>query len=141
ITQPYRIPGTPNYPDEKKRGRGRTVVATKLIHVSDRLWTPEEITAAFPVIDKPKRRASGATIAPVPVNRGRRAMARVKIATKASAKMDRSNHFHSCISSAVRAGMTADEIEAEMRNNPDGCAQKYLENGDRLQAEIQRSVE
>src|SRR5262249_22788548 len=73
VTQPYRVAGTPNSPDAKKRERGRVVVATKLTHVSDRLWTPEEITAAFPVTDKPKRRA--AIIAPIPINRGRRAMA------------------------------------------------------------------
>jgi hypothetical protein len=47
ITQPYRIPGTPNYPDAKKRARGRIVVPTKLICVSDKLWTPDEIEAAF----------------------------------------------------------------------------------------------
>src|SRR5262249_46069288 len=29
--------------------------------------------------------------------------------------------------------------ELELRNNPQGCASKYLENGDRLRAEIERS--
>jgi hypothetical protein len=47
ITQPFRIPGTPNYPNAKKRARGRVVVPTKLIAVSDKLWTPSEIEAVF----------------------------------------------------------------------------------------------
>src|SRR6516165_4442806 len=47
VTQPYRIPGTPNYPDAKKRARGRVVVPTRLLSVSDKLWTPTEIETAF----------------------------------------------------------------------------------------------
>src|SRR6516164_4655791 len=30
ITQPYRVPGTPNYPDSKKIARGRMTVLTRL---------------------------------------------------------------------------------------------------------------
>jgi hypothetical protein len=47
VTQPYRVPGLINYPDAKKRARGRIAVATKLVAVSDRLWTRAEIEAAF----------------------------------------------------------------------------------------------
>jgi hypothetical protein len=31
------------------------------------------------------------------------------------------------------------DLEAEMRKHPDGCAGKYLKSGDRLRAEIDRS--
>src|SRR5262249_17227710 len=47
VTQPYRVPGTPNYPDEKKRKRGRVAVPTRLISVSNKLWDPVEIEAVF----------------------------------------------------------------------------------------------
>jgi hypothetical protein len=47
VTQPYRVPGTPNFPDAKKASRGRVVVPTELVRVSDRLWTPSEIEAVF----------------------------------------------------------------------------------------------
>src|SRR5262249_53210473 len=47
ITQPFRVAGLPNFPNAKKRERGRTVVQAKLVRVSDRLWTPNEIRAAF----------------------------------------------------------------------------------------------
>ena len=53
--------------------------------------------------------------------------------------MDRSAQFQSVVNAAVRAGMTLDQLEAEMRQHPDGCAGKYLESGDRLRAEIDRS--
>ena len=35
--------------------------------------------------------------------------------------------------------MSPDEIEVEMREHPDGPQRKYLEHGDRLRAEIDRS--
>jgi hypothetical protein len=66
IVQPYRVPGTPNYPDAKKRARGRTVVATKLIAISDRLWDPAEIETEFSTAEtqpekaQPRGKAAGA---------------------------------------------------------------------------------
>src|SRR5262249_51635998 len=62
-----------------------------------------------------------------------------KLAAKATPKMDRSAQFQSAVNAAARAGMTADQLEAEMRQHPTGCASKYLENGDRLRVEIDRS--
>ncbi|MFY9770242.1 MAG: DUF3631 domain-containing protein [Xanthobacteraceae bacterium] len=53
--------------------------------------------------------------------------------------MDRSAQFQSAVNTAVHAGVTPDDLEAEMRKHPGGCASKYLENGDRLRAEIDRS--
>jgi hypothetical protein len=48
ITQFYRVPGTPNYPNATKQARGRTTIeSTRLIESSGRLWTPEELLAAF----------------------------------------------------------------------------------------------
>jgi hypothetical protein len=147
VTQPYRIPGTPNYPDAKKRERGRTVVTTKLIAVSDRLWVPSEIEATFPIdgtqAAKTKliRKATGSLgrSATQPSNLRREAIAKAKIGAKVNLQTDRSAAFQSAVNAAVRAGMSADEIETEMRKNPDGPQQKYLEATDRLRAEIDRS--
>src|SRR6476646_9538153 len=51
ITQCYRVAGTPNYPNEAKRKRGRvTVEATRIVEHSGKLWSPEELLAAFPPI-------------------------------------------------------------------------------------------
>ena len=66
VTQPYRIAGTPNFPDAKKRARGRVVVPTRLISVSDKLWTPAEIEARFSTDgvqatkSQPRRNVAGA---------------------------------------------------------------------------------
>jgi hypothetical protein len=43
------------------------------------------------------------------------------------------------VNSAARAGMTPDQLELELRQHPQGCAGKYLESGDRLRQEIDRS--
>ncbi len=144
ITQPFRVPGTVNYPTAKKTARGRVVVPTKLIRVSDRLWTPGEIEATF-TTDKaqtadtqPRRNVRGALNGGAP-HRSTPRRVRRKIAVKATPDMDRSAAFQSAVNTAVRAGMTPDQIEAEMRKHPDGPQQKYLEGGDRLRQEIDRS--
>ena len=144
VTQPYRIPGTPNYPDAKKRERGRTVVATKLIAVSDRLWDPTEIQAAFSTGGEEVAKTPPTTRATGALNRGAplaKAIAKAKIAAKVNSKTDRSAVFQSGVNAAVRAGMTPDQVEAEMREHPDGPQQKYLEGGDQLRQEIDRSLE
>jgi hypothetical protein len=148
VTQPYRIPGFPNYPDAKKRARGRIVVATKLIAVTDRLWDPAEIEAEFSTgktqAEKPQPagKAAGALKQEAPHRSTplRKVIAKAKIAAKVNAKTDRSAAFQSAVNAAARAGMTADQIEADMRAHPDGPQQKYLEDGDRLRPEIDRSL-
>ena len=60
VTGCYRLPGTPNFPDRKKLARGRTVVPTQLIRVTDKTWTPDELSAAFPSITNPKLKVAKA---------------------------------------------------------------------------------
>jgi hypothetical protein len=48
ITQPYRVAGTPNYPDAKKAARGRTIVPTRIVEITGKTWTASELAAAFP---------------------------------------------------------------------------------------------
>jgi hypothetical protein len=145
ITQPFRVAGLPNYPNAKKRERGRTVVATKLVRVSDRLWTPDGIRAAFSTQaakPQPITKPAGALKAPAPSPsaRHRKAVAKAKISAKVNSKTDRSAAFQSAVNAAARAGMTPDQIEVEMRDNPNGPQQKYISEGtDRLRAEIDRS--
>jgi hypothetical protein len=149
ITQPYRIPGTPNFPDYRKRVRGRTVVPTKLIRVSDRLWTPSEIEATFSTGKtqvaevQPSRKAAGA-LKQNGLGRStprRKAIAKAKIAAKVKSRTDRSAAFHAAVCAAADAGMSPDQVETEMREHPDGPQQKYLKDGDRLRQEINRSFE
>ena len=149
VTQPFRIPGTPNYPDAKKRARGRAVVPTKLIAVSDKLWTSSEIETVFSTEEtqtaktQPARKVAGALNAGArtPGTPHRKAIAKAKIAAKVNSKTDRSVSFHSAVTAAARAGMSPDEVEVEMREHPNGPQQKYLEGGDRLRQEIDRSFD
>ena len=149
ITQPYRVAGLPNFPNSKKLARGRAVASTKLIRVSDRLWTTTEIEAVFSTAKtqatktQPRRNAAGA------LNRGaphrstprRKAIAKRKIATTVDSQTDRSAAFQSAVNAAARAGMTPDQVEVEMRKHPNGPQQKYIEGTDRLRQEIDRSFE
>jgi hypothetical protein len=143
VTQPYRVPGLPNYPDAKKRERGRVVVPTKLIRVSDKLWTPVEIEAAFSTGEvqiantQPARKLAGA-LKPTPRHK---ATAKARIAAKVKSQTDRSAAFHAVVCACADAGMSADEIETEMRQHPEGPQQKYLKGTDRLHAEVGRSLD
>ena len=99
VTQPYRIPGTPNYPDAKKRARGRVVVPTRLIAVSDKLWVPTEIEAAFATDEtqaaktQARRKATGTLKRNGPTHSTPRLVAVVKrkLAAKVTAETDRSS--------------------------------------------------
>ena len=151
VTGCYRLPGTPNFPDAKKQARGRISVPTQLLRVTDKVWSVDDLNAAFPSIANQKLKAAKAQPAEKPVgalNGGgpirstppKSTVVKLKVARKASPEMDRSAQFQST-STAVRAGMAPDDLETLMRQHPDGCAGKYLEGGDRLRKEIERSYE
>jgi hypothetical protein len=132
IVQPYRVPGCPNFPDSKKIARGRTVVPTRLISVTNKVWTADELAAVFST-DKtqaaptqPRRKAAHALKRSAPHRSTplRKVIAKAKIAAKVNAKTDRSAAFQSAVNAAADAGMTADQIEAEMRKHPDWAAAK-----------------
>jgi hypothetical protein len=147
ITGLYRCAGTPNFPCEKKRLRGRTIGPTKLISITDKLWAPDEIEAAFST-DKaqatrtqPSEKAADSlkTNGLSPNTLRLAAAVKRKLARKVTPETDRSSTFQSAVHAAVLAGITADQFEELARQYPDGCASKYLENGDRLKQEIARS--
>jgi hypothetical protein len=132
LTQPFRIAGCPNFVDAKKRARGRVTAPTKLIAVSDKLWTSSEIEAVFSTgkiqaaTSQPIVKAAAALkpATPSPSTRYRKAVARAKILSKITSKTDRSAAFQSAVNAAARAGMTPDQIEAAMRDNPNGASAK-----------------
>jgi hypothetical protein len=132
VTQCVRIPGLPNIPDAKKAARGRIVVPTRIVLHNGRQRDPHELMEAF--TDKQAAFVNAAK----PITPG--SYARHLIAIPAAQLDDRSEHFHKCVCNAIRAGMSIDEIEALMRRHPQGCAEKYLDGGDRLRQEIIRSA-
>ena len=47
-SQPFRVAGTPNFPNKAKQARGRcTVEATRIVDRSGYLWEPDELLKAF----------------------------------------------------------------------------------------------
>jgi hypothetical protein len=140
-TQPFRIPGCPNYPDLKKRARGRVPVPARLLWTSDRTYTHAELLAQW----------AGAEAAPRDIpspSRGiaqpislRPAFCRSKARALLAADItgiDRSSRFMSAVNYAAMGGITAEEFEGMCRQHPAGCAEKYLAGRDRLHEEIRR---
>src|SRR5262245_55140007 len=131
ITQPYRVAGTPNYPDRKKRERGRTVAPTKIIKTSGRVWTKEQLLAAFPEPPREARRQVPSGRSGV-VGEGLEAIV-------ADGSGARSVRFYHAVKAAHAAGMRPDDLEDLMRKPPNGLAAKYLRRKDRLHREIERA--
>ena len=140
ITQPYRVAGTPNYPNARKQARGRIEVAqTRILEESGIVWSREALLEAFPpqaeAEPNPGRSSDG------PAGRtGRTSLiATMLLAEIATPVMDRSVQFHAAVKAAVQAGLSFDDLEQLARQHPQGCASKYLEGRDRLREEIERS--
>ena len=135
LTQPYRVPGTTNFPGKLKLARGRVPVPTGIISLDGRIWSAAELQAAFPEREKPT--ASGG---PRPIGASGKTSHRVEDLV-AETGIDRSSRFHAAVAFAFTDGLTPDDLEAMMRQHPEGCGGKYLEPYDRLAREIERSWE
>jgi hypothetical protein len=60
VTQPYRVPGTPNFPSKKKQARGRTTVEPTRLVAFGPLWEPDALLEAH----KAPAAAGGGATAP-----------------------------------------------------------------------------
>ena len=131
ITQPYRVAGTPNYPNPKKRQRGRVVAATHIAKSGGPVWTREQLIAAFPPVAAQQANDIPTGLTGI-VDDG------VEELVAERSKKRGTQLFIACI--AARAvGMTPDDLEALMRQHPHGCASKFLKPQDRLRKEIVRA--
>lgn len=136
LTQPYRIPGTPNYPGKKKLARGRIVTRTGIISLDGKVWAPDELRAAFPEEKKKAAASPGGEAGPS----GRTSDTVEAICAETDAP-DRSERFFEAIQAGFAEGLTPGDIEDVTRRHPEGCAGKYLEPYDRLRREIDRAWE
>ncbi|MGU3388515.1 DNA-primase RepB domain-containing protein [Methylobacterium sp. D53M] len=136
ITQPYRIPGTPNYPDKRKLARGRVVTQTGIVSLDGRTWSLDELRAAFPEVKR--KAAASSTGGTGPSGRTSDTVEAICAETDAP---DRSERFFEAIQAGFADGLTPGDIEDVMRRHPEGCAGKYLEPYDRLRREIDRAWE
>ncbi len=132
VTQPFRVAGTPNYPDAKKRARGRTVCSTRVLDMAGPVWSAAQLAEAFPPIKEPDAEASASSAGRSGATSG------TFDDLIAEEGEDRSGRFFDAVRVAFRAGMLRGDVEDAMRQRPGGCASKYLKP-DRLAAEIARA--
>ncbi len=133
LTQPYRVAGTPNYPDAKKRARGRTVASTRILDMAGPVWSASDLAEVVPPIEKHDAEASASSA-------GRSGATSTTFDELiAEEGEDRSGRFFDAIRAAHRAGMLRGDAEDQMRQHPNGCASKYLRPYDRLAEEIARA--
>ena len=128
-TQPFRCPGTVNYPGTKKRARGRIPVFIRTLEINDRIFSLDAIAALAPE-KEPGMREEKAWQA-------NDRLARM-VATAATAVGDRSSWFFECCREAYRQDIGIDALETLFRAHLDGAASKYLQPVDRLRDEIRR---
>lgn len=131
VTQPYRVAGTPNFPDAKKRARGRTVARTRILDMAGPVWSAADLAEIVP--PAPERPA-----AHVPGGRSGVTSGTVE-ELAAETGDDRSGRFWDAIRAAIRAGMLPADVEDVFRRHPGGCGGKYLHPYDRLAEEIARA--
>jgi hypothetical protein len=140
-TQPFRIPGCPNYPDLKKRARGRVPVPARLLWTSDRTYTHAELLAQWAGAEAPPRDIPSPSCSIARPISHRPAFCRSKARALLAADVtgiDRSSRFMSAVNYAAMGGITAEDFEDLCRQHPAGCAEKYLTDRDRLREEIVR---
>jgi AAA domain len=136
VVQPYRVAGTVNYPNRNKIERGRVTVPTQLIKFDPEvLWTPEQIEAAFPLVE---RKTNGGDTASA---NGRNDEGDIPADTMRAIREgvdkadDRSGVFFNVVLVLKRLGWTVDGITPLLETYPDGIAKKYY---GRLWQEVER---
>jgi hypothetical protein len=142
VTQPYRLAGTPNYPDKKKQNRGRIVTPTRILRLTGKTYTAAELTAWFaadaPLPLESDRQPAAEFDRTVRVEQPAFCRSKARAILAGVPSIDRSAQFMSAVNYAALGGIPADEFEAIARRYSGGCAGKYLEGRDRLRAEIDR---
>jgi putative DNA primase/helicase len=149
VSQPYRVPGTPNFPSKAKRARGRfSAEPTRIVEHSGRLWDPGELRAAFaaqvPVPGAPMASASArhsGAAAPDEASLPTELLQDIRdggvsLGVGAKADKSRSGLFHRVIAELKKRKWTVEQIHAVLERYPNGVAAKYVK---RLREEIARS--
>jgi hypothetical protein len=135
ITQCYRVAGTPNFPSASKRKRGRVTVPTHIIEHTGRLWSTEELLAAFPPMEKTH---AGSRAANEPDGEATLPDELLELIRHGAESNDRSAVFHNVIAQLKKRRWSVDATVALLERYPNGIAQKYA---GRLREEVQRSYD
>jgi hypothetical protein len=134
ITQPYRLAGTVNYPSKKKRERGRTIAATRILEFNpETLWTLRHLAQTFPRLRKP---AGGEKPGGGPDPDETMIAAETMDAIRSPVKGGRGTTLWNVVQTLKEDGWTVAAIVAVLERYPDGLAQKFR---GRLRREVERA--
>jgi hypothetical protein len=135
VCQPYRVAGTPNYPNKNKLERGRVVTPTRMLGLDDTLWTPERFEQDFPAPAQPigggtssEGGTGTADEASIPADT-------LRVIREGAPKGERSNAFWNVMLVLKHGGWSTDATVALLEKYPDGIASKYR---GRLRQEVER---
>ena len=125
VTQPYRVAGTPNFPNAAKRDKGRVIAPTRIIEHSGKLYTPAELLEAFkpaPKSDKPEpesdasvRTAGGFDSLPPALR---------EAVTADVPEGERSEKFHAVVGRLMDLKWSFNSVVALFEEYPNGIASK-----------------
>ena len=140
--QPYRVAGTPNFPNKAKQDRGRVPTPTRIKERSGKVYTADDLRAAFPakVKSDETRKKSARSIANVDWSIAEAQLPQDlrRLIQDGVAEGDRSEQFHHCIGWLKDLKWTASATTALMEKYPDGIASKYTA---RIAQEVERSFD
>jgi hypothetical protein len=136
VVQPYRVAGTVNYPDAKKRGRGRYVSPTRILEHSGKLYSAAELLEAFKgalstAKQKTKSHDDDGEIGDFDgkawVHEGALPNDLLKIVVNGveGEDEDRSRRFFGVVANLKRRYWPLEDIGALFERYPEGIAQKY----------------
>jgi hypothetical protein len=160
ITQFYRISGSPNYPNARKRARGRvSVEPTRIIEETGRLWDPDELLAAFANPTTPTAATQAAAVTTANINASNISASNTSASNTISPDestlpadlladvrnggngrgddKSRSALFQSVVRRLTQRCWSVEDIIELFRRYPNGVSAKYQK---RLEKEVRRSV-
>jgi hypothetical protein len=141
ITQPYRVAGTVNYPSLEKQKRGRTITPTRLLQLTNRLWTPAELIDAFPMQGPKTNGGSDDNGGDQHHGSFDESAIPAELMTLIRDGVEvgcRSEEFFRALAELKRLGWTIEGISGLFERYPNGIAAKYA---GRIPAEVERAYE
>ncbi|SFM91927.1 DNA-primase RepB domain-containing protein [Methylobacterium pseudosasicola] len=131
VTQPFRVPGTVNYPGKAKVARGRVATATGILSLDGPIWTADELEGAFPA-PKPKAKARPNASFEGETGSTGRTSAEAEALVAEIDVPKRWAQLFAAAKAAYADGLSPGDFEALVRRHPEGCGSKFLTPRDRL---------
>ena len=140
--QPYRVAGTPNYPDRRKRERDRGVCQTRILDASGAVYSASAISSAYPHANGAGKETAEDGDAELSVE-GLLALLDPKLRddiTRAPEQGDdRSSHAFGVMSRLILNGFSDAAIHTIFTAHPGAIGQRYVRDGKDLGADIARA--